>query len=305
MAISKSYKTTTKISRDLLESGENQFVDYKRKPEGISSEDLAAFANTETGGSILVGVDEEKRNDGSQYGKIIGCDLSDSILLQIMNKAISCTPPVSLDIFSENTNSIPFLRIYVPPSKNKPHATAKGIYCIRDGSRNRPLHPNELLKIFLEEEGREFSARFEEASKEISEHLLKLQSNISSSIKSIGDQLGWAEFKVDDTGDTIESVLSHVKHLIDETGDISERMRALFRQDSRKDPVRDRTRKKLLIEAIKNLKSNPSLVESIKSGAHSVSLKATGKAAKELTKEELKEILSEAIETAEKEGDKE
>lgn len=64
MAISKRYKKITKRTENELAMGENDTVDYKKRIDGIKEEDLVAFANTESGGSVLLGVEEHKRMDG-------------------------------------------------------------------------------------------------------------------------------------------------------------------------------------------------------------------------------------------------
>ena len=160
-----------------------------------------------------MGVTEQIGEDGSPCGLVVGCDISDGAVLQILNKAISCVPPVAIKIYAENTAAKPLLRAHIPPSDNRPHSTPKGVYCRRDGSRNRPLHPSELLRIFLDNEGRAFAQRFEDAARRITDELADLQTALDRRIASIGDQLGWAEFKLDDSESTIDTVLARVRQL--------------------------------------------------------------------------------------------
>ncbi len=148
MALQKRSKTISSITRTLLSEGENETVDFKRSPEGIHAEDFVSFANSEAGGQLLIGVDEQTV-ENAQIGIIRGCDVTDATILSILNKAVSCIPPVSIDIFIENLSTQPILRIVVPSSTTKPHCTPKGIYCRRDGSRNRPLQPTDFSKSFL------------------------------------------------------------------------------------------------------------------------------------------------------------
>lgn len=294
MAIEKKSKSLAKATKMLLSGGETEYVDFKRTPDGVHADDLVSFANSDHGGEILVGIAEEAGEEGSQRGVVIGCDISDGTVLQILNKAISCIPPIAIKLYAENTTTKPILRVYIPPSENKPHSTPKGVYCRRDGSRNRPLHPGELLRIFLDNEGRAFAQRFEEAAGMITNELADLQAALDKRIASIGDQLGWAEFKLDDSEGTIDTILAYVKQVSDEANDTASRLRALFRQDKRDDPVRSEARKKLLDQAIEQLSKDSELVKKINAGG-SVSLTAEGKAALELNKSDLREIFNEAV----------
>jgi len=142
VAIQKKYKTLTQRTKKLLAGGENAAVDYKKKADGLHAEDLVSFANSAGGGDILIGVADAVRADGSQYGEVVGTDISDGTVLQILNKAISCIPPVSINVFAENTEGEAVLRVQIPSSDSKPHCTQKGVYSVRDGARNRPLQPS-------------------------------------------------------------------------------------------------------------------------------------------------------------------
>ncbi|TIX43045.1 MAG: ATP-binding protein, partial [Mesorhizobium sp.] len=209
MAIKKRIKNLSKLTRELLAEGESVRSDFKRLPDGISADDLVAFANSEAGGQILAGVDEQVV-DKAQIGVVRGCNVNDATVLQVLNKAVSCIPPVSIDIYIENLDDKPILRVEVPPSQTKPHCTPKGVYCRRDGARNRPLHPSELLRLFLDSEASAFAARFEVAAERITDELSNLESSLDSSIRSMSDQLGWADSQLDDT----ESTLARIQGLV-------------------------------------------------------------------------------------------
>lgn len=282
----------------LLNEGEGQLCDFKRSPEAISTDDLVAFANTEAGGSVLAGVEERAGPGGAQVGFVVGCDVTDATVLQIANKALSCFPPVALEISIENLRKSPFLRIDVPPSTNKPHCTPKGVYCRRDGSRNRPIHPSELLKIFLESESRAFSERFESAADRVTNDILRLQENLDESIRAMADQLGWADSKLDDTESSMHSILSYTQRLNTQVSDLTTRIRTLFQQDKRDDPVRSRERKKLLDEFVARFQSDKALrseiLKNIKSGG-TLSFTISGLPTEEFTQEELSGIFHESV----------
>lgn len=78
-------------AKGLLASGESKLVEYKERVKGLSPEDLVAFANSDDGGTILIGVREIKAAGGRQIGEPIGHPIDDDTRLQIMGKALSCT----------------------------------------------------------------------------------------------------------------------------------------------------------------------------------------------------------------------
>lgn len=294
MAFQKKYKHLTKHTLELLELGESASVDFKLKPEGIHVDDLVSFANSIQGGEILVGVSEKKRSDGSQFGHVVGCDLSDDKILQILNKAVSAVPPVSVKLVAENVEAKAMIRIIIPSSANKPHSTPKGVYCRRDGSRNRPLHPNELLAIFLDSESRAFAKRFEESAETISNQLANLESSLSTSIDSMASGLGWVDSQLDDTENAMQKAAAYSKLAHEEASSISARLRELFRQDQRQDPIYENTRAEFLQRTIDQFRNDPNLIEAIKSKPESVQLSAKGKTAVELSKDDLYKIFEEA-----------
>ncbi len=292
MSEQKRLKLLSTTTRAFLASGEGQLVDFKRASDGISAEDLVAFANASDGGTILAGVGEQNV-DGAQVGVVHGCDVSDNAILQLLNKAISCLPPVSIDIIIENLTGNPILRIVVPSSSTKPHCTPKGLYCRRDGARNRALHPSELLKIFLDSEAQVFAERFESAAAHISEEIGNLEEALASTIRSMSDQLGWADSNLDDTSHTIDTVLAYAKLIKDETDDTATRLRTIFRQDTREDPIRDRERKKLVASLVEQISEDKDLTKAVLAG-RPLEYKLTGKPALELTPQEGQEALADA-----------
>lgn len=294
MATPKRTKGISAQTEGLLREGESERVDFKRAPDGISADDVVAFANIESGGVILAGVDERAGSGGIQIGFVVGCDVSDATVLQITNKALSCVPPIAIEVSIENISKKPFLKITVPPSSTRPHCTPKGVYCRRDGNRNRALHPSELLKIFLESEARAFAERFESAADRIAQHLTQLESSLEESIDNMSSQLGWADSKLGNTESTIDSVYAYVHRINTETNDLTTRMRSLFRQDKRQDPIHDRERKKFLDAIVEQLVKDKELYKNIFKGG-TVSVSPKGKAALELSKDDLEKVLREAV----------
>lgn len=298
---SRRLKSLSKISRELLESGESQTADFKRSGDGISAEDFVAFANSE-GGTILAGVDEIEAADGVQKGSVRGCDVSDGAILQILNKAVACIPPVAADIYIENTDDKAILRIVISSSATKPHCTPKGVYCVRDGTRNRPLHPNELLQIFLEAEAQTFSDRFEESANRLVGYMEEIESSLSSSIDNMSSQLGWAESKLDSTESYLSTIFSRSYRIEEHVDDINSRVRILFRQDNRDDPVRQEVAEKLRSEIAAQLLDDEALLDAALSGKK-LQAQLQGKNAVELTQEEAQRVFQEGIELARKQRD--
>ena len=232
----------------------------------------------------------------------MGCDVSDGTILQILNKAMSCVPPVTVNIHIENLTDRPILRIDVASSPTRPHSTPKGTYCRRDGARNRALHPSELLKIFLDTEARAFAKRFEAAAGRITEELSGLERSLDSSNSNMANQLGWADMQLGDTESTLSTIQAQMAGLTRETADVSTRLRTLFRQDNRDDPVRARVRDKYLDKLYKNIIEDKHIFDHVAAGGD-LTVKTTGEPVIELTEDEIRAILAEAIQKARMKAD--
>jgi len=289
MAIKTRIKKLSKLTRELLAEGESARSDFKRLPDGINADDLVAFANSDAGGNILAGVDEQVV-DKTQTGIVRGCNVSDATILQILNKAVSCIPPVSINVYIENLDYKPILRVEVPPSETKPHCTPKGVYCRRDGARNRPLHPSELLRLFLDSEASAFAARFEVAAERITADLSNLEASLDRSIKGMSDQLGWADYQLSDTESTLDAIQGLVAKLAIETDDVNSRLRALFQQDKREDPIREKARLRYVNQRIKEIRDDESLFAHVVAGGK---LSAKGKQPEnsDITEKDAKQLL--------------
>ncbi len=254
---------------------------------------MVAFANSDLGGQILAGIDE-RVVDKTQIGIVRGCDVSDATILQVLNKAVSCIPPVSIDIYIENLADKPILRVAVPPSQTKPHCTAKGVYCRRDGARNRPLHPSELLRLFLDSESSAFAERFEVAAKRITDELQDLESSLGSSIRSMSDQLGWADFQLGDTESTLDRIQGLVAKLTLDTDNANSRLRALFRQDEREDPVRKRAIKQYANRYINQITEDKKLFAHVIAGGQ-LSINSDQFNDSDITEDDAKQLIKIAI----------
>jgi hypothetical protein len=226
-----TFKGITKKCREYLNSGENNHIEYKLNVDGLSTDDLVAFANSDSGGTILFGVTEIEEKNGQQKGKIVGINITDENKQKIMNKVNNCTPLIEIELFYENILVKPIIRLEIPPGKNKPYCTQKGTYLIRGNARNNAIKPNELLEIFLENEYKTFLNRFKESTKDINESVSNFSetlndkiSNVSIDLDRINDIASMAADYSDEGFALSESVLSVVEEQNNRLEDIDIRI---------------------------------------------------------------------------------
>jgi predicted HTH transcriptional regulator len=174
----------------LLGSQESRELDFKESVGGLSSDDLVAFANSESGGTVLLGVRENKDKRGRQLAEIVGCDIGDRAKLSILGKAGSCVPPVEVLVILENRDGKkPFFRVEIPSGSNKPYSTSGGTYKIRGDARNDPLTPNRLLSLFVDTENARFIRRFSEATQDLEQSLHEMKGRLLSEMEEIYDHV--------------------------------------------------------------------------------------------------------------------
>lgn len=179
------YKGISKRAQNLLNRIEDYDVEFKETVKSLETEDLVAFANSDEGGAILIGVRQTKEGKG----KIIGCPVGDEEKVTIINKAESCFPPIDIEIFRENTGKKPFFRIEIHDCKNKPYSTSSGIYKIRGDGRNKALLPGRLLTMFVEIESKKFIERYRKATDEIEKRMNSLIKKIDTMSNEIEEKL--------------------------------------------------------------------------------------------------------------------
>ena len=170
----REYQGISERAARLLNEQEDRHVDFKQSAAGMDTEDIVAFANTPTGGTILLGIEEAQKPDGRQYGKVIGCAVGDQERLSILSRAESCIPRIEVDVITENLGDTPFFRIEIPSGPQKPYCTSKGTYKIRGDGANKPLTPRRLLGLFLDSESEEFLDRFRKATEELDSQMSHL-----------------------------------------------------------------------------------------------------------------------------------
>lgn len=203
-----SFKALSKRVRLLLNHEEGYDVEFKQSLSGLDNTDLVAFANSEAGGSLLIGVTETQTGKYRQKGGIIGCPVGDKEKISIINKAEDCVPPLKIEIFVENSNRIPFYRIEIPSGNKKPYCTARGTYKIRGDGRTKALLPGRLLSMFAETESQQFIERFRKATKRLENSLADTKSKIIKEINELLSDIQGVEHKMEEIDASLEQIFS-------------------------------------------------------------------------------------------------
>ena len=198
MANDNVFDFITKRTKLLLDAEENYEIEFKQSINGLDSADLVAFANSEHGGTILIGVEEDTGEKNRQRGKIIGCDVGDQERLNILSKTNSCIPKVDVEIYVENLKIKPFFRIEILPGTNKPYCTAGGTYKTRGYGLNEVLDPDRLLAMFLESENDRFLKKFSESTR-------KLEGTIERTNRIVFDKIN----KMEEATESMNKNLNH------------------------------------------------------------------------------------------------
>lgn len=151
---------------EIIENGENQQVEFKRKftePEKIAKE-MIAFANTQ-GGKILFGIDDDKKVIGveSEKGEIEYIDLA---------ARFYCEPPLEFSIDIMHIYRKDVILVDIPESRKKPHRL------IENGKED-----GDESKVYIRVKDKSV-----QASKETIKVLKKLRSDSPAQIINLGDK---------------------------------------------------------------------------------------------------------------------
>jgi hypothetical protein len=178
------------VTRKLLATPEGQYHDFKATIDALKVDDMVAFANSD-GGSILLGVSAPP----SGAPKITGCAWDDKAELSVRQRAAEADPPLGITLRAENTGKRSVLVVHIPRSPHRPHCTQSGRYLVRDGNKNRALKPTEMLRMFLETQSGEFIARFQSATRELSDELRHVKEVVHGMDKDVTLQLEETHFE--------------------------------------------------------------------------------------------------------------
>lgn len=175
--VKSEYASIRKETQRMLKGEESREVEFKQSLRGLSQEVIVAMANGD-GGTILIGVREQKGTGGKQRGEVVGCRVGDVEKLTILNKAHTCVSPIEVVVTVENAARKPLYRIDVPESGNKPYCTGNGTYKIRSSGKNRLIDPVLMETMYLQRESNKFLDRFRQATKDIESRLWGLESTL-------------------------------------------------------------------------------------------------------------------------------
>ncbi len=151
---------------EIIENGENQHVEFKRKftePEKIAKE-MIAFANTH-GGDLLFGIDDDKTVVGveSEKGEIEYIDLAARFF---------CEPELSFTIDIMHIYRKDVIVVHIPESRVKPHRL------IENGKED-----SDDSKVYIRVKDKSV-----QASKETIKVLKKLRADSPAQIINLGDK---------------------------------------------------------------------------------------------------------------------
>lgn len=135
--------------KNILDGEEGIDVEYKGPLKQVTPRYFVSFANTK-GGTLLIGVDDKSRADGSQYGEIVGIAITDRHKVSIESKISSCIPKIEAAISIETDDDGKSIYVVdVEEGKNKPYRTNEGLYVVRKNGRidalDQPLMKEMLL----------------------------------------------------------------------------------------------------------------------------------------------------------------
>lgn len=299
MARKAEYQGISRRARSLLSSSEGIDVDFKETLNGLDASDLTSFANSPTGGAILIGVQESKDKAGLQRGKVIGCSVGDQARLQIINKALACVPPVAVDVIAENTGSTPFLRVEIPSGGEKPYCTPSGTYKIRGDGRNRPMLPQHILSVLMDREAKEFQNRFRTATEGIETSLRQtmgavddIEHSIQRGLSEIEDQLGWAVYHADDAESGIRRVSAELDTINERVQRVEQRIIAISTHLKAPDPIKERAKAQLAKEVEQLLRNDLKILKTVAAGK---SITLSGGVLSDLTKDESQQVFRDVV----------
>lgn len=185
----RKYKNISDRARYLLSREEGMDVEFKQSIDALEVTDIVAFANSENGGAILLGIKEIHLENGKQKGIIHGAPVGDKAKMNIVSKINNVFPQIEVDIIVENASKKPFYRLEIPSGTNKPYCSANGTYKIRDDGYAKPLMPGSMLNMLLERESQKFLSRFSKAAEVIEADLMQIRNRIVQELDDVEDSL--------------------------------------------------------------------------------------------------------------------
>jgi ATP-dependent DNA helicase RecG len=205
------FRGMSKRAREALARSEGLDVEFKEAVSGLTPDDLVAFANSQSGGVVLLGIREGQGRTPS-CGTVVGCAVDDRAKQAILSRAEGCSPPVEAEVYVENVAHNPFLRVEVPSGTQKPYCTSGGTYKIRGDGRNKALPPGLLLAMFMEEESNRFLVRFQDAAAALETKVEDLKGDLLYELSSIDRATEQLRENVDGNLTDIGSFAEHAQY---------------------------------------------------------------------------------------------
>ncbi len=130
---------------DICNHGEDQLYEFKEAGVEMSklSKEISAFANTELGGIIFYGIEDD--------GSIGGSDKTRQTIDQSLRNSIrnSISPSLSVKIVEKDVLGHKIILIVVPPWNRKDVYQYEGRIYLRDGTNVFVAKPEEVRKLHL------------------------------------------------------------------------------------------------------------------------------------------------------------
>lgn len=206
MKNTKKVKRLRPSTKRMINGEEGTDVEYKRSISGLKSDDFISFANAK-GGTIIIGVEESKKPNGSQCGEIVGCKISDESKNKINSIAKDCRPPVIVEINTEYYRKKGIYRIDIKSASRKPVCTSGGTYKIRKSGANVLIDPDLMFSLILEREEQEFIKKFNEAGQDILDRIEASEKRLQELIKRVEvtaeDAFRAAQYAAEQAGDAV------------------------------------------------------------------------------------------------------
>jgi len=118
MSERKSWKHLSGRMRAILDGEAEDAVAFVQLVDDVDADLLAEIAN-EGGGALVLGVED----DGGAGSRIVGCPTDDATHHRLLATAAECVPPLTIELFEENTARTPLLRAEVPGAGDVSRAT--------------------------------------------------------------------------------------------------------------------------------------------------------------------------------------
>lgn len=124
-------------------------IAFKPSLAALDEEDLVAFANSNGGGVIVLGVEQSRKARGGKTLQVIGSPAGARERRKIVEMAKRCVPPVEISISALAHEGKKLLRIDIAQSARRPHCTSRGTYMIREAHASVPLTPDKLGSLLV------------------------------------------------------------------------------------------------------------------------------------------------------------